>query len=170
MKFEIALIFLLIVAAAAAYDVLSKRIPNLITYPAMAAGLAFHFLSGGLQGLLFSLEGLGLGILLLIGFYLFSGMGAGDVKLLGAAGSFLGPQGVFLAFLFTALAGGIISVCFILYKGSFMTTAHNLSHMAKTLWYTRSLSLPAGLQKNGIPYGPAIAIGSAISILTKMEL
>ncbi len=55
-------------------------------------------------------EGMALGIGIFILPYLVGGMGAGDVKLMGAVGAVLGPGGVFMAFLATALAGGILAL------------------------------------------------------------
>jgi prepilin peptidase CpaA len=53
-----------------------------------------------------------------------SAMGAGDVKLMAAAGAILGAKGIFITFLITALYGGIYSLVMILtrrdiFKGFF---------------------------------------------------
>src|SRR3989304_1422283 len=60
------------------------RIPNLITYPTMAAGVAYHTLTAGWGGLVESFSGLLLGGGLLFLIYLFKGMGAGEVKAMAA--------------------------------------------------------------------------------------
>ncbi len=57
-----------------------------------------------------STGGLFLGVAFLLPVYLIGGMGAGDVKLMGAVGSILGPQGVFIAFLYSAIAGGLYAL------------------------------------------------------------
>jgi len=97
-------------AAAALWDWKYRKIPNLITFPLAIASLGYHGATRGMPGLLFSLGGLALGIAVLILFYLQGGMGAGDVKLMGAVGSALGPLGVLNAFLLAALAGGLYAV------------------------------------------------------------
>jgi prepilin peptidase CpaA len=105
-----AIIFLLltiILIIASITDLRSQRISNRLTYSTMIFGLAFYSLTSGFSGFLYSIGGLFLGLALLIVFYLVGGMGAGDVKLMAAVGSLLGPQGVFHAFLGTALIGGI---------------------------------------------------------------
>jgi prepilin peptidase CpaA len=99
-----------IVIASAVNDLRVQKVPNLLTYPTMIGAITYHGLTNGLEGLLFSLSGLGLGTAVLLLPYLFGGMGAGDVKLMGASGAVLGMKGVFIAFLITALAGGIYAL------------------------------------------------------------
>lgn len=165
MGIGISLLFLFILVAAGLFDLIKRKIPNLITYPAMVSGLAYHGLSDGFKGMLFSVEGLALGSISLIGFYIFSGMGAGDVKLMGAVGAFLGPKGVFIAFICTALIGGLVSLGVIIFRPTLKATVDNISETAKSLFYTRKLILPTGIGKKRIPYGPVIAMGSTIAII-----
>jgi prepilin peptidase CpaA len=65
---------------AAAYDLRSHRIPNLLTYPAMLIGLGLASVSAGLSGLLNHTLGLlAAGVPM---FFLFAGgsLGGGDVN------------------------------------------------------------------------------------------
>jgi prepilin peptidase CpaA len=91
----------------------------------MIIALGYHLLTNGLTGTLFSAAGLGLGIAIFIVPYLMGGMGAGDVKLMGAVGAVLGPKGVFMAFLFTGIVGGVYALIFLLvnhhYSKGFIT-------------------------------------------------
>jgi prepilin peptidase CpaA len=103
-----------VLAASAITDFKWKRIPNAFILPAMAVSMLIHALNSGISGFIFSIEGLFLGMALLIIFYIMGVMGAGDVKLMGAVGSILGPAGVFKAFLFTAIVGGIYTVIILL--------------------------------------------------------
>jgi prepilin peptidase CpaA len=98
-------------------DLKRHRIPNLLTLPACLAGVLYHILSSGFaSGLLFSMKGLALGLAILIIPFLIGGMGGGDVKLLAALGSWLGPAGVFNLFLYGALAGGVIALIMVAKK------------------------------------------------------
>lgn len=72
------------------YDLLTKRIPNWLTFPAMLAGLAAQFWIGGLAGALDGAGGVLLGFGLFLPVYLLGYMGAGDVKLLMAIGAWMG--------------------------------------------------------------------------------
>ncbi|MGQ9821123.1 MAG: A24 family peptidase [Thermogutta sp.] len=88
---------LAITGAAAVTDWRMRRIPNLITVPAAILGMAFHALFPSGSGILFSLSGFAVGFLLLLLPYILGGGGMGDVKLLAALGSWLGPYWILIA-------------------------------------------------------------------------
>jgi prepilin peptidase CpaA len=92
-------ITLVVVSVVAVIDYRRFRIPNSITIPFASTGLAYHYLSYGMQGLLISLFGLILGVLLLIAPYILRGFGGGDVKLLGAMGAWLGANELIWVFI-----------------------------------------------------------------------
>ena len=54
-----------------------------------------------------SIAGAALGFAILLPFYLAGGMGGGNVKLMAAFGALLGPSGVLLAALLSAIVGGV---------------------------------------------------------------
>ncbi|MFZ0963907.1 MAG: A24 family peptidase [Terriglobia bacterium] len=85
-----------------------RKIPNWLGIPALVAGLALSAALGGAPGLKSSLEGAGIGLGVLLPFVLARGLGAGDWKLMGALGAYLGPQRVIMViplvfFIFPAL-------------------------------------------------------------------
>jgi prepilin peptidase CpaA len=152
-----------VAACAAVTDVKERRIPNLLTYPAMLAGLLVQAALHGWKGLLLGAGG-GLvfgGVFLL--FYLVRAMGAGDVKLAAALGCIVGnstPQ-VMLA---TALAGGALAIFFMVQSGRIIETLRN------TLWVA-VFHAQHGLRTHPVvnldnptavrmPYGLAFAIGT----------
>jgi len=100
----------IILLAAATTDLRSCRVPNWLTVSAMVMGLSGHVVNNGLAGMIFSLEGLGLGLMLFLVFYVIGGMGAGDVKLLAAVGSFIGPEAVLSAGIMAMLLGGLYAI------------------------------------------------------------
>lgn len=154
-------------------DLRSNRISNRLTYFTMIFGLVFYSLTSGLSGLLHSMGGLLLGLSLLILFYLVGGMGAGDVKLMAAVGSLLGPQGVFAAFLGTALIGGIYALLILTAKGYLMDTLKRFGLMLKTFFMTKKfIYIPPPRQEKAplLCYGVAISLGTLASVAYRMIL
>jgi prepilin peptidase CpaA len=107
---DIAALAAVVLAAIACWtDLRTRRIPNVLTFGAAAAGLAFHaFFSG--SGPLTALAGWFTGVLIFAPLFLLRGMGAGDLKLLGALGAWLGPLMAVRIGLWSALAGGVLAI------------------------------------------------------------
>jgi len=149
-------------------DLRSRRIPNYLTLGTAVAGLAYNFMSQGLPGLVSGILGMLLGFAFLILPYLWGGMGAGDVKALAALGAWLGPKLTLLLFCYMGIAGGVIALGYLVWKGS-------LWEKIKQGWtFLLNLILcrpdgpprppsPAQLTE-GIPYGVAIAVGMMILV------
>ncbi|MBN2373065.1 prepilin peptidase [bacterium] len=165
----IPIVFLMVVLFIAVItDLRRHRIPNLLTLTAAAAGICYHTVVNGWDGFLFSVGGMLLGAALLIVFYILSGMGAGDVKLMGAVGSLLGPKGVFAAFIFTAIAGGIYAIALMIFSGMLSDAAKRYWMMLKTYILTGMINYinpDKGRKKPVLCYGVAIAAGTMISVL-----
>ncbi len=165
------LLFLLIIATFS--DLRFQKIPNWLTFSAIILALSSNTVINGQSGFLFSLKGLAMGIGLLIPFYIIRGMGAGDVKLMGAVGSFLGTKHVFVAFLMTALAGGVYALVALASK-------KNLADALKRYWFIiKSFLLmgkltyvpPKEMEKMfRLRYGVAIATGTIVSVLMRDRL
>jgi prepilin peptidase CpaA len=157
-----------ILVIAAVNDLRFQKIPNLLIYPTIIMAMAYHSLTNGLEGFLFSTEGLGLGVGILLLPYLMGGMGAGDAKLLGAVGSIIGPRGVLLAFLFTALVGGLYALVLLLVSHqSVRACLLRCAKMLETPVATAQV-IPASETRNRkkprLCYGVAIALGTLFSI------
>lgn len=162
----IALITVLLLAAI--MDLKSYRIPNLLTFPGMLAALTYYTVTGGWSGFLFSFKGAIVGILLLIVPYFMGGMGAGDAKLMGTVGSFIGAENVFMAFLFSALAGGLYSVVMlIIYRRQYKGRLANMWHSFLNFILTRKVS-PVRNEKHQA--GPKLCYGLAISVGTALYI
>lgn len=143
-----------------------RRIYNWVVLPAMLLGLLVHTGQNGLIGLRNSGEGLLLGLGLLLIPFLLGGMGAGDVKLLGAIGALKGPYFIWTAFLGTALVGGLLSLVVLIRARKLFSTLkiflygvfwagakRNMLNLQSTPDHTESTPLT-------IPYGIAIVTGT----------
>lgn len=103
--------------AACVTDVRSRRIPNVLTFGAALAGVAFHAAAPGGQGLVHALGGWGVGVLIFLLPFVLGGMGAGDVKLVAALGAWLGPVEALWLALYTGVAGGVMALGVALVRG-----------------------------------------------------
>lgn len=104
------IVVLAVAAVACVFDLRTRRIPNVLTFGAAAAAVVFHLATGGWNGALASLSGWAVGAGVLFAAYVLGGMGAGDVKLLGALGAWLGPGEALWIALYTGVAGGVAAV------------------------------------------------------------
>lgn len=137
----------------------SRRIPNWLTVPGFVLGLSINTAFGGWEGLKASLEGAGLALGVLFLPVLLRGMGAGDWKLMGALGAFLGPRNTVYVLLISIFIAGIMAVVQIVRKRhvkqtlinmgvlfhTFMTFGLRPGDGAITLDNPRSLRLPFGV-------------------------
>lgn len=157
----------LALAVAVIWDLKWQRIPNWLTLPAMIMGLFFNTAPAGLQGLLAGASGLCLGLAVFFIPYLLGGMGGGDVKLMGAAGAFLGPKGVVLAFFYTALIGGIYAIILIIKGGHLREDLGRYAIALKTFFCPGMLAclpVPRG-ERPKLCYSVAIALGTIVAVL-----
>jgi prepilin peptidase CpaA len=99
-----------IVVIAVMWDLATRRIPNRLTFAAALAAFAVHGYVAGWTGVGTSLAGWAVGAAFFLPFFVLGGMGAGDVKLLGAVGAWLGPAAAVWVALFSAVAGGVLAV------------------------------------------------------------
>lgn len=156
-----------ILTVAALFDLRFRRIPNLLTYPAMAAALVYHSAMFGWAGFLMGAGGIAVGLGVFLTFFLLGGMGAGDVKLMGAVGGLLGPKGALLAAIYTALAGGVYALILLAIHGVLQETVKRYAVMLMTLLATRNfIYLPParGGKSPRLIYGLPIAAGTLLAV------
>ena len=160
---------------AAAWDLKWRRIPNWLTVPAFVLALALRVPLGTgplLDGLLAGLIAFALGVVV----FALGGLGGGDVKLLTAAGAFLGVDRLWRALLVTALVGGAIALWAVIRRGRGKETLANMyivitslrSREAYTGWKGEEGDAPLTIRSAGVitrPYGVAIAAGSIYAVL-----
>jgi prepilin peptidase CpaA len=157
--------FLLLAAVAGVMDWQSRRIPNWLTVSGLIAGVAINTLTRGWFGAKASLLGTCLGLGLLLPFVLIRSLGAGDWKLVGAMGAFVGPQELVALLFFAIVAAGCMALILILWKGRVGVTLRNIGQMFGSLLSLHlpgsevSLDNPESLK---IPFGVAVAIAAVI--------
>lgn len=160
---------LALIAIASLYDVKSRRIPNWLIVTGLASSLFYQTFSGYGYGFTFWITGLGVGFLSFLPLYVIRAMGAGDVKLMAAVGSFVGGIAAFQTVVLTLLAGGALALLVMLWNRSWKLVFENISLMTTNMTInamTRQLPKAEAPVKSAgnLPYGVAIAAGTLLYI------
>jgi prepilin peptidase CpaA len=147
------------------FDLKSRKIPNWLTLPAILTGLTYNVLLDGREGFIFSTVGLVFGIGLLILPYLMGGMGAGDVKLMGAIGSIVGPVMTVRIFLVSAVLGLAFSLIVIIADARYRDAIR--ARVSRLLQRKNTGTDPAegnwAFPRITLPYGVVLAVGALFS-------
>jgi len=152
-------------------DLRSRRIPNWLTVPGFVIGVLVNVLADGRAGLKTSLLGAGLGLLVLLPFVLLRSLGAGDWKLAGALGAFVGWQVLVDLLMGSVFVAGAMAVGLVIYKRRFRETLRNIGRLLASMLTLRmpgaevSLDNPQSLK---VPYGVALALTTLLFGIGKM--
>lgn len=165
-------------------DLKERKIPNKITFTGILIGLIFNLAMAGWTGLLQAFIGLFTGLAIFFLPFAMGGMGAGDVKLMGAIGALMGWQFSVMTAVYSALVGGVMVIGYLLFKGTLRDTLKKmifslitiLLNFANRLGYNEyAYRAQQKFQKHGhtyqkvyIPYGVAIA-GGAVLVLVAYQ-
>ena len=140
------------------YDLRYRELPNWLTYGGILAGLAIAWVPGHVTP---SQSVLGLvasgGFFLIL--WIFHGVGAGDVKLLAAVGALAGWPDILPIVFFTALAGGLCAIIYIIWTWNGSDTAAPSDEDPATTQTGKRKVL-----KQRMPYAVAVAMGAALGL------
>jgi prepilin peptidase CpaA len=156
---------------AGVMDWRSRRIPNWLTVPGLFVGVIANTAVFGWSGAKASLLGAGLGLLLLLPFVLIRSLGAGDWKLMGALGAFLGPSNLLDVLLVTVLMAGVMALALIVWKGRVRQTMRNILQILGAFF---SFHLPGpevsldSKESLKIPFG--VAVAAAVVLFSARQL
>jgi prepilin peptidase CpaA len=151
--------------AAAVIDLRTRRIPNILTATLAAIGVGLAAAGLGRVGLGAALLGCLLGLAFMMPGHVFGATGAGDVKLLAAAGALLGPTDTIYAFLYTAIAGGVLALVVAVARRRFTQTLTSAGALVAGGEQARA-AIESTSSDNRFAYAPAIAIGVVLVALS----
>ncbi len=169
------MILVVLLSLAAREDIRSHRIPNKLVLVGVVLGLGLNGLlpsglgfnsevPGGI-GWVAAAKGLALGIAVLLPMYLLRAMGAGDVKLMGMVGAFLGAGDLIGALIATLIAGGVMALVVALWSRQLVNMLQNIKLMLFGGLLKMNLGqlptmndLPVSVAK--LPYAVAITAGT----------
>src|SRR5260370_3013790 len=146
-------------------DFHTHKIPNWLTVPALVLGMGMHSVAAGWPGAKTSLEGAGLALVLLLPLVLLRGLGAGDWKLMGAVGAFLGPLMFLFVLVGSILVSGLMAMVAIMRTHRVVETIRNMWVLVRGFFSFGlranpkiSLDNPTLLKE---PFGVAVAVSTS---------
>ena len=160
-----AVLTIVLVTVAAYTDIRWAKIRNTLTVPAVVAGLVLNVLNSlrGWDGLLLSLEGIGVGLALFLISSIFGRiLGGGDIKLLVGIGALQGPAFLAWTIVYTAVIGGVIGLAIALRHRALLA---KLKSLFVGCYLRLTCRLPMDIDQEGspglrFPYAIAIGLGT----------
>ena len=153
------LVLALVVIISVFFDLRQRRIPNWVTLPGLAAGLALQGVYGGTDGLLTAGGGAAIGVGVLALPFMLGWVGGGDLKLLAAVGALKGASFAFWTLGFAGLIGGVMALAWLVRTGNL---ANSLGYMF-LVWRRSAGEKPAALMAS-LPFGPALGLGVLLAL------
>ena len=163
---------LIMLALAVMTDSNTHKIPNILVLFGLVVSLFCQTLllegAGGLNWL----AGVVIAFTGFVPIYIVGGMAAGDVKLMMAVGGFLGYPLIINALACSYIAGGLLAIIYVIFKGKLLPLLHNLRSIILSLLIktTTDISVENTVLQNSVgrmPYALAIATGSIIALYLK---
>ncbi|MGH8241743.1 MAG: A24 family peptidase [Steroidobacteraceae bacterium] len=156
-------------ALAVRQDLAQHSISNVLAFGAMAIAIGIHSLAYGSDGALHALGGVAVGLLCFMPLYLAKGMSAGDVKLMAAAGAFIGPSQALNAVLLSLAIGAVLAIGILVLRV--------VEHCATKATANASAAVRPDLRarlsrvgKERFPYATAIALGVVLAMWMEGQL
>jgi len=155
----------LMLSVAVYVELRENRIPNWLTFSGMAVGLLLGYLRST-PVFLSCLGGLAIGFGFLFIFYVFGGLGGGDVKLMGAAGALMGADLVKPALFYTAVLGAFLAIVMVVWRRDFWNRlAAGFRRLA--FWRRAAVTEAVPSAPIAVPYGLAIAAGCLLALFIR---
>ncbi|MHC4995331.1 MAG: A24 family peptidase [Planctomycetota bacterium] len=157
--------------AAMITDIQSRKIPNKITGPFFLAGLIWAFSVAGWVGVGDSLAGALIAGLPFVFLFIIAGGGAGDAKLMGAIGAWMGITGGLVVMLTVAVVGGVFAIIWALMQNKLRQAGVAFGYMITNLLtrvrgvgkWAGNIDGLASAEIKPMPYGVSIFVGTLVS-------
>jgi prepilin peptidase CpaA len=154
----------LVASLGAISDLRRARIPNGLTYSGLVAALLLRATLLGWSGLLSGLFAVLVASAIFFLLFVLGAMGGGDLKLMASVAAWAGHEHVLFVLIAAALAGGVLSLVYIMFTQRIRTTLRNIFALARFRLTQGLMPHPVlNVRQPGtlrVPFGVAIAMGT----------
>ena len=165
----IAAIAVIFIVACCVVDARTRRIPNVLSVSAMLAGLGLNGAYFGVSGVGVSIGGLLAAAAVLLPAFAVGGLGAGDVKMMGAIGALLGPELALAALGLGMIFGGLIMLAHLARHGRLKEKLGDTWAMVAAASLQRSVEPLRGPAADpdavALPYSVPLGLGTVAVLL-----
>lgn len=151
----------LLVLVAFITDIRTMKIPNKLTIPAMAFGVLYQIVNAGWEGLFLSGKGFAAGFGILLIMYWMGAVGAGDVKLFGAIGTWTGAFFTVQAMLYSILYAGLLGIVILLWRREAFSRIINVARGIAGFFILKDINIlkSSGKEQLRFPFMLAVVPG-----------
>jgi prepilin peptidase CpaA len=149
---------------SAAVDLRTRRVPNPLTFAIIVLGFTLAATHMGAVSVGGAVAGFIVGLVLMLPGHVIGATGAGDVKLFAAIGTLLGPSPMVMAFLYTAIAGGVLALAVAIQRRRLAESVERTATLIRTGGGNVTEIEHASVD-NRFAYAPAIAAGALAAAL-----
>ena len=153
-----------VAGVAAGSDLRTGRIPNALTYLAIAAGLVWGLWPGAHPSVGARVVGLLVAFVPAFALFLVRSIGGGDVKLLAAVGAIVGYPLVLDVLFYALLAGGALALGILIWKGRVLETLAGFATLVASLPIRGAPKIVPAADLR-VPFATAIFAGTAWTLL-----
>ena len=162
-----AVLMIILVGSAMTTDLLWRRIPNYLTFPALAFALLVRIVFQGWIGIVFGLSGAIIAPTLLLLLRGGKQLGMGDLKLAIAIGAIVGPAAAVAAMFLSVFIGGLVAIFYMFLPGGYLNEFFSTFLIGLPFRKKKGKKSPDRAKSpaiNTMPYGIAIGSGSLITL------
>ena len=151
------------------HDLLTHKIPNWFTFPAIIIGLLLNVYFLGFHGLGDAALGMVVPFLFFLPLFYFGHVGAGDIKLLMAVGAFGGLLFSWQVLLASIMAGGAYALVEVIWRGRLFAVIKSVFRFVRVLVTPVLVAEPIKLDRERkFPFGIFITIGAGAVFVMRL--
>ncbi|WP_066497511.1 A24 family peptidase [Abyssisolibacter fermentans] len=154
----------ILVSIAFLQDIKSYKVKNKLILVFLCIGIITNVYVNNVHGLIDSLAGIVMPIVILWILFIARVLGAGDIKLFCCIGAIAGAKFTVFTIIYSFLAGGVISLFYIIFRNSAIKSFKSLFNFIKACILTHSILEYEFDLKSKFPFSSAVFLGFLLQV------